>query len=302
MKNSILNQFSGLFCCPNCESSLFSEKDKIKCLTCHGEYFFNFDSGQPDLRLKKRKNVNFKFVIAGEEFEDNNFDFKILKVNSENEINYPKDKIPHHISKELLSYFPKAKSPESTMLDIGCGSTLHREVCEYAGFRYIGLDYNSPEACVLGDAHALPFKENSFEFLLSIAVLEHIQNPFVMLREAHRVLKPGGKLIGTVSFLEPFHGNSFYHHTHLGLLNSLRSADFEIEKIAPSASWHGLKAQANMALFPKLPSSVASMMVLPVYISHRIWWKLGSFLKSEKANEVNRVLYTTGSFAFIAKK
>ena len=202
-----------------------------------------------------------------------------------------------------MSYFPAAKSNDAIMLDLGCGNAVHRKICEHAGFEYVGFDYDFSNASLLGDAHALPFKNNSFEFVLSIAVIEHIRYPFVMMSEGYRVLKPGGKFIGTVAFLEPFHSNSFYHHTHLGLFNSLQFAGFNVKYIAPSTKWHVLVAQAIMSLYPKSPRWTSKLLVLPAYLVHRIWWKIGYlFAHLEKASEGNRILITTEAFSFIANK
>lgn len=128
------------------------------------------------------------------------------------EIHVPYD--PSTLSKELISYFPKGNGDYA--LDLGCGKAVHREICEHAGFKYIGLDYDTPEASIIGDAHSLPFKDNSIDFIISFAVFEHLQYPFVAAYEAFRVLKDNGSFIGTIAFLEPFHANSYYHHTHLG--------------------------------------------------------------------------------------
>ncbi|MGH2403025.1 MAG: class I SAM-dependent methyltransferase [bacterium] len=101
-----------------------------------------------------------------------------------------------------------AAAADALALDLGCGETFHRPACEHAGYTYVGLDHASDQATVLGDAHALPFKDNSVDFILSLAVFEHIRYPFVAIPETHRVLRPGRPFIGTVAFLEPYHGAS----------------------------------------------------------------------------------------------
>ncbi|MDQ2985853.1 MAG: class I SAM-dependent methyltransferase [Armatimonadota bacterium] len=257
------------------------------------------DSAQPDFRLRTEKTVTLPFQV-GTPASTEGIDLGALKFHPTPAVDFAGTAVPHHLSKEILSHFPKAGSPDSLVLDIGCGNSIHRGVCERAGFEYAGLDYMEVGAHMFGDAHALPFKDNSFEFILSIAVLEHIQFPFLMMYEAIRVLKPGGKFIGTVAFLEPHHQDSYYHHTHLGTCNSLQYAGFDIEQIAPSVGWSVLRAQAP-TLFSKLPRPLSNLIVLPLHLTHRAWWKLGG-LVSEKATERNRLLLLTGSFTFIAYK
>jgi ubiquinone/menaquinone biosynthesis C-methylase UbiE len=77
---------------------------------------------------------------------------------------------------------------------------------------------------VLGVAEELPFVDNAFDAVISVAVLEHVRDPFSAAKEITRVLKPGGKLFGYVPFLQPFHGypNHYYNMTRVDLANLFR--------------------------------------------------------------------------------
>ena len=300
MSGDIAHNLKSILVCPNCGGSFQATDSGLKCSSCQSEYGYT-KSGAIDLRLKQVKKVAYDIELGTPLLPDPGFRFTPLQRNHSAEIDYSGVTIPPNLSKGILSYFPKPKLDNSLMLDLGCGSTVHREVCEHAGFKYIGLDYKSDDAPILGDAHALPFKDESFEFILSVAVLEHIRFPFVMMREACRVLKPDGKFIGTVAFLEPFHNSSFYHHTHLGTYNSLQDGGFEITHIAPNETWSALIALADMVLFPKLPRLLSKLIIMPVQIAHRTWWKIGGMFSPEASDNM-RMIYTAGSFTFIAVK
>ncbi|MFQ5911350.1 MAG: methyltransferase domain-containing protein [Thermoplasmata archaeon] len=55
------------------------------------------------------------------------------------------------------------------------------------------------------DAHSLPFRDGSFDWVLTDQVLEHIENPFQVVEESRRVLKPGGYAIHTSCLINPVH-------------------------------------------------------------------------------------------------
>lgn len=288
--------FAHVLACPSCGTGLETRPEGVICGGCAVTY----PSGaNMDLRLQKKKKVRLDFTIPDVHAPE--LGFESLTANPAPQVDFSTIAIPYHITPELISYIPKATNAGALALDLGCGSTLHRPLCEAAGFGYVGLDYAAPEAPIHGDAHALPFKDDSFEFVLSIAVLEHIQFPFVMMKEVSRVLKPGGKFIGTVAFLEPFHGDSYYHHSHLGVYNMLHFAGLKIESVSPSAEWSVLEAQASMGLFPKMPRFLSHALVKPIKLASRGWWWLASFMR-DGASLQKLTRNTTGAFSFVATK
>jgi hypothetical protein len=104
-----------------------------------------------------------------------------------------------------------------------------------------------------------------------------------------------------VAFLEPSHGTSFYHHSHLGAYNLLQFGGFNVEKLSPSKTWSGLKAQASMGMFFRMPRVLAQSIVFPVELFHRLWWRIAG-LMAHRPLENTRVRHFTGSFEFVADK
>lgn len=82
----------------------------------------------------------------------------------------------------------------SSVLEIGCGSG---ELSQYLK-NYNGIDI-SKNSCksIIGDAHELPFKSDSFDLILLLDLLEHTDDKLVM-EEVYRIIKPNGHVIITV--------------------------------------------------------------------------------------------------------
>jgi SAM-dependent methyltransferase len=113
---------------------------------------------------------------------------------------------------ELLELF--AECSDGLVLDCGAG---RRDRYFANVVNYEIVDYESTD--VLGVGEQLPFKDGAFDAVISIAVLEHVRDPFRCAAELVRVLKPGGRLICAVPFLQPLHGypHHYYNMTHQGL-------------------------------------------------------------------------------------
>lgn len=97
-------------------------------------------------------------------------------------------------------------SPNSVVVDIGCGHTAHllNRLESYIK-KGVGIDpliKNQKKgnirltSCLL--SNKIPLKSNYADFVTLSAVLEHLDDPTSILKEAHRILKKGGTILITV--------------------------------------------------------------------------------------------------------
>lgn len=111
-----------------------------------------------------------------------------------------------------LLKFAGLQPPIGPLLDIGCGAGPGLRFFEKVSGFTVGVDFAEDalrEAAkvlvrprlVLADASQyLPFSDLSFQVVVLADVIEHIADPFPLLGEVLRVLRPGGQmLISTVN-------------------------------------------------------------------------------------------------------
>jgi len=100
---------------------------------------------------------------------------------------------PYHL--DYAGLFPR----DAKLLDLGCGiGWMSEHYPDYHGID--GSEAAVDHACRLGRNVAvgdlerpLPFEDASFQAVCLKDILEHLANPMGLVREVHRVLRPGGR-------------------------------------------------------------------------------------------------------------
>ena len=108
--------------------------------------------------------------------------------------------------RSILAYHEAAKRIEGDVLEIGTGSGYGIELIAPRAKRFITIDkFMAERAEPLPDnvefrqatVPPLPFESESFDYVISFQVIEHIKQDIDFVREIHRVLRRGGKVIIT---------------------------------------------------------------------------------------------------------
>lgn len=111
----------------------------------------------------------------------------------------------HGYDGDIMKIIDDVKAAGGKILD--CGAGLRPEVNETVITTEI---FSNPSIDVLAVGQRLPFADDTFDAVLSLHVLEHVSNPFVVAQELLRVVKPGGLVYAVTPMIVPEHG--FPHH------------------------------------------------------------------------------------------
>jgi SAM-dependent methyltransferase len=124
--------------------------------------------------------------------------------------------------------------PGGRLLDVGCGSGALPQFMQELGWRAEGVDFD-PEAARnaaakgvmvhVGELAAQHFPDGAFDAVTMSHFIEHVHDPLLLLRECHRILKPGGRLVVVTP-----NNASFGHHIY-------------------KENWRGLEPPRHLHLF-----------------------------------------------------
>lgn len=95
------------------------------------------------------------------------------------------------------------------ILEAGCGISLTMDTLSSSSDMTVGLDISAvalnranrffeKPLLIQADLNNLPFKNNSFDLIYNVGVIEHFVDPIPPIKEMQRVLKPSGNLIISV--------------------------------------------------------------------------------------------------------
>lgn len=161
------------------------------------------------------------------------------------------------------------KYAKGKLIDIGCGRMPYRKELEPLVAEYIGVDH--PEVSklyrggfkpeVLADAKKLPFRSNSFDIALLIQVLEHVDAPDKVIKEASRVLKPNGILVVSVPFFYPLHDMPYDwgRYTETALKSFISQAGLRLVKMKTQGGFFEFWLQVlNTFLLKRINDMISS--------------------------------------------
>jgi SAM-dependent methyltransferase len=112
-----------------------------------------------------------------------------------------------HLADLRLAMDKVATSDPVRVMDFGCGGSPYRALFSGATYhRADFVDVPGRDFQVEADSSIKGALDGHYDVVLSTQVMEHVENPENYLREAARLLKPGGKLVLSTHGTFPDHG------------------------------------------------------------------------------------------------
>ena len=180
-----------------------------------------------------------------------------------------------------LDYLCRLLRPGSTVLNVGVGGAILERLASARGVRVVTIDPDAPSLArcagyssgVAGNIQALPFRDAAFDAVVASEVLEHLADEILHpgLGEVARVLRPGGRFIGTVPADEaldlgltvcPSCGHQFHRWGHVQSFSAQRLAEvlstcFTVKTLAN----HAFMAKSRSTLWIRALGALRNVLV-----------------------------------------
>jgi SAM-dependent methyltransferase len=159
------------------------------------------------------------------------------------------------------------------LLDIGCGEMPFRPLFEGRVDAIWGLDHirtlhPNDRIEIFGSALSLPVRSGSIDTTICFQVLEHVPEPLELLKEARRVLRPGGHLILTAPHIWNVHEqpHDYFRYTQFGLEHLFKKAGLEIVEIRPMAGYFVTTAARFSYFLAHFDRMGGQILIKPLYL------------------------------------
>ncbi len=141
----------------------------------------------------------------------------------------------NNINNILNSYIHKFAN--GVLLEVGSGGGYLKDRFNGTIKNWITSDYDvRAKVDIRCDGQNLPFRDNLFDTIICIDVIEHVPNPQQMIKELVRVLKPGGILILSTPFFFYMHEspNDYTRFSKFGLINLIENNKMSVIDLKPT--------------------------------------------------------------------
>jgi len=176
-------------------------------------------------------------------------------------------------------------SPGSRLLDAGAGECIYRHYFAHA--KYVSIDFGMGASHwdytnldIIGDLHHIPIASNRIDAVLCTQVLEHVADPDVVVKELHRVLKPGGSLYLSApqAWFEHQPPHDYFRFTSFALRKIFKEAGFEINYIEPMGGYFryigAMLSFADYLLFSKGKNIFLNLLRAPFRTMSKIVFRI----------------------------
>jgi len=193
---------------------------------------------------------------------------------------------------------------QSVILDIGCGANK-------ASRDYIGVDRLALQGVdvVCDLERSLPFATSSIDSIVTRHTLEHIHDLEGILREFHRIVKPGGSVLITVPHFSNTLGFSDYTHKRFfgyytfDYFSRTSDPHWNVPRYTNDISFHIVRKRLcfrNFSVFSRLLEALFNRSRFAAYFyESKLSWIVPCFeiefeLKVEKAAQASEPCHALG--------